>query len=264
MKLLLFNNSSDSFSYLSNSVVIPSNGELDVSSTYWFSLYTEPDFIKDIRLNNILVGDGVKTLQYPESENYLKFINEFNYNNKDIDGAVIVRHKAARKGWSFLSLPPEITTSTIGGSLYCKDSSGNDITGISCKIYNSNNDEITTPGLENANLSTCVKTILDVELPFDYELIGGALRVTTSPSDDIRLWIIGAPDIPSQYGGSKEFASGINLKFLSADNSFDIDGRVAKFITYNPATHQGKLRILLKHAAGLTVNMQVMIHLYRL
>jgi hypothetical protein len=64
-------------------------------------------------------------------------------------------------------------------------------------------------------------------------------------------------------GGSKEFASGINLKFLAPDSSFEIDGRVTKFLTYDATYHTSKLRIILKHPAGNQSNMQVVIHMYR-
>jgi hypothetical protein len=181
----------------------------------------------------------------------------------DTDGANIVRQKAAKKGWSFWAVPIEITTSTLSGSVYCKDNTGADISGISCKIYDSNNAEITTAGFLNANLNTCVKTVLDFEPSFDYELIGGELRINSNPSQDVRMWIVGAPDIPAIYGGSKEFASGVNLKFMAPDSSFQIDGRVTKYVPYNAVDHRGKLRIILKHPAGTQVNMQFVIHLYR-
>ena len=182
----------------------------------------------------------------------------------DTDFAQIVRIKAAKKGWSFWALPIEITTSTLSGSVYSKDSSNIDIPGITCKIYDNEDAEITTAGVLNANLAQCVKTVLDFEPAFDYEMIGGTLRVNSNPTQDIRLWIVGAPDIPAIYGGSKEFASGINLKFLAPDSSFEIDGRVTKYVSYNATDHRGKLRIILKHPAGLAVNLQVTIHTYRL
>jgi hypothetical protein len=197
---------------------------------------------------------------------------EANYKNSaystfsqfDTDGAAIVRTKAAKRGWSFWAVPIEMTTSTLGGSVYCKDSAGNDIAGITCKIYDANNDEITVAGIGGINLTQCVKTVLDFEPAFDFEMIGGALRINSNPASDIRLWVIGAPDIPAMYGGSKEFASGINLKFMAPDSSFEIDGRVTKYVTYSASTHSGKIRILLKHPAGTQVNMQFVIHTYRL
>lgn len=264
MKLIINNPSSDEMSYADGQVIIPAYGQLNVSSSYWFALYTDTAFIKDIRLNNVKLNDGNKDILPEDAEKYIKQVNEFNYNNKDIDGAFIVRTKAAKKGWSFWAVSAEITTSTLLGTLYCKTSDDVTIPWVNCKIYNDNNEEITTAGLLNANLSSCVKTVIDFEPTFDYEIIGGALRINSNPSQDVRLWIVGAPDIPAQFGGSKEFASGINLKFLAPDSSFDIDGRVTKYLIYNPNTHQGKMRIILKHPAGLQVNMQLVVHMYRL
>jgi hypothetical protein len=187
-----------------------------------------------------------------------------NQSFSDIDGIPFARLKASKKGWSFWAVPIELTTSCIGGSVYCKDAGGTDIPGITCKIYNGSGVEITVPGLLDVNLATCTTTILDFEPAFDYEMIGGALRINSNPSQDVRLWVVGAPDIPAIYGGSKEFASGVNLKFMAPDSSFEIDGRVTKYVTYNASTHQGKLRIILKHPAGSNINLQFIIHTYRL
>lgn len=181
----------------------------------------------------------------------------------DTDGAQVVRIKAAKRGWSFWSVPVEITTSTLLGSLFCQDSSATNIPWISCKIYDGNNAEITTAGLLNANLNQCVKTVIDLEPTFNFEIIGGSLRINSNPSQDVRLWLVAAPDIPVNMGGSKEFASGINLKFLAADNSWEVDGRVTKAVTYDPTYHSGKIRIILKHPAGLQVNMMFVVELYR-
>jgi hypothetical protein len=264
MKLIIKNNSSDTFSYSGGTVIVPP-GSLDLDSSLWFSLYSDPLFLSDIRLNNILINDGVNDYSAPTSEEYVKFaVTGIEYNNKDTDGANIVRLKAAKKGWSFWAVPIEITTSTLNGSLFCQDSTGTDIPGITCKIYDGSDTEITTAGDANANLLTCVKTVVDFEPAFDYEIIGGALRINSNPAQDVRLWIVGAPDIPAIYGGSKEFASGVNLKFLAPDSSFEVDGRVTKFLSYNPDTHQSKMRIILKHPAGLQVNLQTVIQVYRL
>ncbi len=181
----------------------------------------------------------------------------------DTDGAQIVRQKAAKKGWSFWAVPIEFKTSTLLGSLFAKDVTDTAIPGISCKIYDEDDVEITTAGLANINLLACVKTVIDFEPLFDYEIIGGALRVNSTVTQDVRMWIVGAPDIPAIYGGSKEFASGINLKYLAPDNSFDMDGRVTKFLTYNASTHTSKMRIILKHPAGANIDAQLVIHIYR-
>jgi len=264
MRLLVQNNSSDQFTYADGLVVVGANTTVEVQSLNWFSLFSDTNFIRDIRLNNIQLGDGLKFYTLQEAENYMKLItNDIDWNNRDTDGALIMRSKAAKKGWSFWAVPIEITTSTISGTMFCQTSDGNNIPWVTCKIYDGSNAEITTPGLLNANLNTCVKTVVDFEPTFDYEIIGGALRINSNPSQDVRMWIVGAPDIPAQFGGSKEFASGINLKFLAPDSSFEIDGRVTKFLSYSAATHQGKMRIILKHPAGSQVNLQFVVHIYR-
>jgi len=264
MKLIIRNqNSSDELSYANGLVVVPAYGTLEVPSSHWFALYTDVNFVRDLRLNNFTLNDGDKDVLPENAEKHMRQLNEFNYNNKDTDGAMIVRPKAAKKGWSFWAVPVEITTSTIGGALFCQTSDGTNLPWVSCKIYNSENIEITVPGVLDANLGTCVKTVIDFEPTFDFEIIGGALRVNSNPLQDVRLWIVAAPDIPAAFGGSKEFASGINLKFLAPDSSFEIDGRVSKFVIYDPLTHQGKIRIILKHPAGLQLNTQIIIHMYR-
>lgn len=228
----------------------------DISGRYYLRAYDGP-FVLSLSM--------LKTS--PASDDQTDF--ETNYKTKgnasfsDIDGTPLARQKASKKGWSFWAVPIEFTTSTLSGTVYCKDASGTDVPGITCKIYDASNVEITTAGLLNANLNNCVKTVMDFEPAFDYEMIGGALRINSNPSQDVRLWIIGAPDIPAIYGGSKEFASGVNLKFLAPDSSFEIDGRVTKYVSYSASTHQGKLRAILKHPAGTQVNLQIIIHTYR-
>jgi hypothetical protein len=264
MKLIVKNPSSDDCSYFNNTIVVPAGSSLDVSPYDWFSLYSDHIFWKDLKENNVTINDSVRDYNLAEAEEYLKLIvSDFNYNNKDTDGALITRNKAAKKGWSFWAVPIEFTTSTLGGSLFIQDSNGNPITWVSCKIYDANNNEITTAGVLNANLNACVKTVIDFEPTFNYEIIGGSLRVNSNPASDVRVWIIGAPDIPAIYGGSKEFASGVNLKFLSADSPLEVDGRVTKALFYDANTHQGKMRFIFKHAAGTQVNSMMMVEIYR-
>jgi hypothetical protein len=265
MKLIVINNSSDVYNFLSNTVTVAAEASTEISSLYWFSLFTDDAFMQNIRNGNLRLSDGTRAYtSISECEDFLRTANiDVNYNNKDTDGAQIMRIKAAKKGWSFWAIPVEITTSTIRGSQFCQTSDGVDIPWVTTKIYNDLNNEITTPGLLDINLGTCVKTVIDFEPTFDYEIVGGTLRVNSNPSADIRLWIVGAPDIPAAAGGSKEFASGINLKFLAPDASFEIDGRVTKFLTYNSTLHTGKMRIILKHPAGTQINTQVIMHIYR-
>lgn len=209
------------------------------------------------------VNQNQNDLDKADFESNFKALGNLALGQVDTDGAQIVRIKAAKKGWSFCAIPIEIITSTLGASVYSKDSNLTDTPGISGKIYNSSDIEITVAGLLNVNLGLCTKTVIDFEPPFDYEIIGGDLRITSNPATDARLWIVGAPDIPAIYGGCKEFASGVNLKFLAPNSSFNIDGRVTKFLTYNATTHSGKMRLIVRHPAGVALNIQIVIHIYR-
>lgn len=232
---------------------------LDINDNYYLSAHDGPFTITCLIPKVLSPGEGTPQKVFEDS-----YKAAGNKSFSDIDGTPLARQKASKRGWSFWAVPIELTTSFLQDqAIYAKDAGGTDIPGITVKIYNAQDQEITTPGVANANLLTAVKTVLDFEPAFDYEMIGGVLRIHSNPSEDVRLWIVGAPDIPAQLGGSKEFASGVNLKFLAPDSAFEIDGRVTKYVTYNSQTRSGKLRVIIKHPAGLRLNMQVIIHTYR-
>lgn len=176
----------------------------------------------------------------------------------DIDGATIVRVKAAKRGWSYSSVPIEFQTSKLG-SLYSKDASGNNRSYITLKFYNDANQEVTDSFLE----STIVKTIVDYEPNFDYEVIGGSLFKTPSIANDTRIWIVAVPDISEAYGGSKEMLGGVNLKFIGGQNLLTIDGRASKMLAYNATYHTNKLRFIAKHPAGVIDSIMICIDIYK-
>lgn len=183
----------------------------------------------------------------------------------DNDGAQIVRIKAAKRGWTFAAVPIQFITSEID-SLYSKLSDGTNRQGITLKFYNQQGSEITTEGLLQINETTIIRTVIDFEPNYDYEIIGGTLRVDSviGSTQDCRLWITAVPDIPAASGGSKEMAGGINLKFLSPDNSFYLDGRVSKTLVYDPVYKTNKIRFIFEHTAGLKLPVQIVIDMYRM
>lgn len=182
----------------------------------------------------------------------------------DTDGAAIVRNKAAKKGWTFCSLPFEFETARRSDKLFSQDSTGADRSFITLKAYDGSNAEVTTDGLLGANLATITKTVIDFEPPYDFEIIGGDMRTLTTITADIRLWIVAVPDIPANMGGSKEMGGGINLKYLSPGNVWSVDGRVTKYATYNATYHTNKIRIILKYPAGTNESLQIVVQLYKL
>lgn len=181
----------------------------------------------------------------------------------DTDGAQIVRQKAAKKGWTYTVIPIEFQTSRLSDSVYSKHYEGTDRSGISLKAYNNSDVEVTTPGIANVNYASIVKTVIDFEPEYDYEVIGGFIRTINDISSDIRLWIVAVPDISAGSGGSKEMVSGLNLNYMKPENVYFVDGRVTKFLSYNATYHTNKLRFILKYPAATNENVVINIELYK-
>lgn len=181
----------------------------------------------------------------------------------DSDGAQVVRVKAAKRGWTYKALGIEFETARLSNSVYCKDSEGTDVSGITLKAYNSSLAEVTVPGLLDVNLATITQTVIDFEPTYDYEVIGGSLRTETSITNDIRLWIVAVPDIPAEFGGSKEMAVCINMKYLSPGNVYEVDGRVSKLLKYDAVYHTNKLRLIFKYPAGTHEKISIMLEYYK-
>ncbi len=183
----------------------------------------------------------------------------------DVDGAEIVRVKAAKKGWTYGAISTEFTTSVVGGNLYCKLSDGKTNRGWGIiSTYDIDNNIVTTPDPgDNSINNTIVKTVLDFEPNVDYEIIGGELRTAQTITGDLRLWIIAAPDVPASVGGSKEMAGGINLKYLTPGNVYSVDGRVTKLLSYNATFHTSKIRLILLHPPGLQEQLSIVFEIYR-
>lgn len=181
----------------------------------------------------------------------------------DVDGAQIVRLKAAKKGWTYCATPIEFQTSRLSDTLYSKLVDGTSRPGITMKSYNAQDQEVITPGLLNANYSTIVKTVIDFEPNHDYEIIGGFIRTINDITADIRIWIIAVPDIPSGSGGSKEMVGGLNLNYMKPENTFFVDGRVTKMLPYNESLHTNKLRFVLKYPAGANESIVINLEYYK-
>lgn len=175
----------------------------------------------------------------------------------DYDNSPQVRIKMAKLGAKYLGDCFDLTTASMG-SLYHKDASGNN-TGYSvAKFYDADNAEVTDP----ANNSQIVKTVVDWEPPFDYEVIGGAAWCEEKPTTDVRCWALAAPDIPAQYGGSIEFLRGLNFNCIEEQQFFH-DGRVAKQMRYDANTHQGKFRFIFRHDAGVQLHILIEMEIFR-
>jgi hypothetical protein len=179
-------------------------------------------------------------------------------NQIDTDNAQIVRIKAAKKGWTYTATAFEFITAQIG-SMIALNVDASSKSWVTLKIYDAAGVEITDPALQ----SNAVRTHVDFEPPYDYEVIGGEMRITPALSTDMRLFIIAVPDVPYAYGGSRVMAENLNLRFLLPGNMFQVDGRVSKFLQASSTNHTNKLRLVFWHAAGVQENLMVTIEHFR-
>lgn len=179
---------------------------------------------------------------------------------KDSDGVALSRSKITRSGWHFQLHGVEFSTSKLA-SVYNKDVAGTDLGFTSIKFYNSSDVELTA-GTQAELDSNCVKTVMDIEIDQDIEVIGGMIEQTTAPTNDVRLWVIAIPDLTVAQGGSVPFtAGGINLKHLSG--ALDLDGKTPKLLPYNATYHTNKFRIIAKHDTGDICPIHMLFKLFR-
>lgn len=176
----------------------------------------------------------------------------------DTDNRIMIRPTASKAGWVFSLIPIEFTTSKLD-SLYSKKADNTNRTGITYKIYDNTDTEITDALDENL----AVKTIIDFEPTFDYEIIGGQIQQKTIPGSDVRLWVIAVPDISEAYGGSKEMVGGVNLKYIDPTDKVQADGRVSKYMQYNTTYHTNKLRLMVRHSAGVQHDLLLVLEMFR-
>ena len=177
----------------------------------------------------------------------------------DSDGSSLHRIKVTNTGWFYQLYGLEFETSKLD-SIYEKKADLTSYNFSTIKCYDSN--DILLISQEDCNIYA-VKTVIDWEPTYDYEIIGGFFKIASIPTEDVRLWVTGAPDIPAAYGGSKSFVSSVNLRFIGLEEGIRADGRTSKPLTYNPTYHTSKLRITLIHSAGFKQKMQVIFELFK-
>ncbi len=179
-------------------------------------------------------------------------------NQYDVDKALVVRQKAAKSGWTYAATAFEFLTSKLA-SIVALNYDGTSKSWITIHLFDVGGVEITDPSL----VGNAVRTQVDFEPPYDYELIGGEMRITPQLTSDVRFFIIAVPTIPASYGGSKVMAEGLNLKYLNPGNMFSVDGRVSKLLSYSATNHTNKLRFLFWHNAGVQENLMITVEHYR-
>lgn len=176
----------------------------------------------------------------------------------DSENAPIQRLKLAPTGWTYQLRSTEFSSSTLG-SVVNNNCYGAPLMDASIKLYDANGLQITDQTLAN---TLCVRTDLDFEPSYSYEVIGGTIKFLPAITEDVRLSVIAVPDIPAAYGGSKIMVCNANLKFVDANNGIVADGRVSKRLDPS-ANHTNKLRIVIAHPPGFKAQFCLFIEHYK-
>lgn len=181
---------------------------------------------------------------------------------RDSDGSAIIRPKTTKTGWHY---EPRIIDFTTGkyNTLYNRKHDGNgiddgtDFNDATLKFYDGSGAELSyqqtgyeseTEAAFQARLDAgCIRTEVDWNPTYDYDIIGGIMVVKNIPTRAY-MWAVVAPDIPENLGGQVPFiAGGWALHMFTEGGVRHVDGRGAKSITYDPVYGTSKIRIIIKH-----------------
>lgn len=194
---------------------------------------------------------------------------------KDADGSPLSRVKVTKTGWHFEPRNIYWKTSTAG-SMFSKKFDGHtpagctDIGDVTVKFYDEDGTAL-TQGQEESDgdyqtrlTANCTKTVMDWHPTHDMEIVGGALKVVGNESKIAWGWLIIAPDIPANYGGSVPFLQGgCNIGMFKEREFVAFDGRTPKFMAYDPVYKSNKLRVMVLHEVGLAMDTLVRFEIFK-
>lgn len=232
--------------------VLAADEEYTLEASKLHKWMSDDKVIFDLSSGDLLIGDGVT---YKDSGSAaVSYLLGVDVRPKDQAGRQIVRTAATIDGWhaQFHCLS---FSSSVLGSLYNKDTNGDDLGFTTLKLYDAYDVEITDVNDEE----NAVKTVIDLMPDHDYEIVGGRLFQAGPPLTDVRLWIVGLPGI-LDVGFSN---GGLNLKLIGNGGSVDFDGRASKYLPYNSGAGTNKLRIVLTHGAGVVHEIQLLLEIFK-
>lgn len=177
------------------------------------------------------------------------------------DGRTVVRDSTANRTTNFkLRAITFYTCELVEGLHNVSPITGVDYGDVAMHLYDAGGVEITT---EERELEA-VKTVLDFEPRYNYEIIGGFLDIP----DDLRggttdAWFIsavGVPDYPPEYFGSVDFISEVNIEAVTAAR-VQSDGRAVSYMPYQLGgmPHTNRLRFTIRHPVGARKRFQLFI-----
>jgi len=192
---------------------------------------------------------------------------EINEEIRGDDGELMVRQIAAKPGRTYHQHYIQFETS-VQDSLVEKMISNMDIgySTISFFKYQLDMNDDPTNVLISCMQDMAQVTQVDFSPPYDYEIIGGEIRLNNKPIQDTYLYVIAVPDIPAP-DGSKSMVQNCNLKFYGHGDPVMADGKVVKNLLYQtegvPDGWTNKLRFYIKHHQGTKLELQCEIEMFK-
>lgn len=251
----------DTISHTYAGQVIEANSSHTISAIEQIKWANDDALISDISSGKAVVNDGTSDIS--GISNQINFLKDIDMTPRDSDGSPLQRTKITSTGWHYQLHGVEFTTSKLD-SIESKKNDGSSWNFTTMKFYklvDGSEVEITGDDLNQTYLNTnCIKTIIDWEPNFNIDIIGGMLEQISSPTEDVRLWVVGVPDVSAANGGSKEFVSNVNLKFV---DSIMIDGKTPKYLAYNATYHTSKFRLIFRHTAGYQHKMNMLFQIFK-
>lgn len=178
---------------------------------------------------------------------------------QDTEKAQIFRPKYGQSGWTYQERCFDFKTSSLYLSNF--DENSNSLNDVKVSLYNSSGSLLNkynqdgSPILDDPSYVNAIKTIVDFEPIYDYEIIGGYIMQEQVPTADIFVHIIAAPYIPYVAGGSRIMIRNKNLMFFPVGEQIRVDGRTSKRLNYNSTYHTNLLRLIVIHPAGYNSEM---------
>jgi hypothetical protein len=116
------------------------------------------------------------------------------------------------------------------------------------------------------NNAEAKETWIDWMPPYSYEVRGGSVYIPETLPGDLNLWeihVVGAPDIPKEYGGSLEFLANPRIKW-NMGHKIECNSELDPAdVIYYPGIPANKIRFIFKHPVAAQVEFQIHLNLYK-
>jgi hypothetical protein len=199
----------------------------------------------------IQIIDEHENIPLPDGPQEVKVV--YDPAQRDSDGAVLSRIKMSRPKREFQIFCFELKTASL--EPFCKKNDGSDIPFVSVKLLDASGEETLDP-------LDAVSTVVSWQTDYSFEIIGAKLFQAENPSQDVRLWVIAAPDIPHEFGGSVDHVQGgMNLRMIG--KSYELDGRTTRAVDIIEGIPTNKFNFQFSHPAGFEHSCMITMEIFK-